>query len=292
MRARVIAQVESGASRREAAEEFAVSASTAIIWVKCFRETGRCAAKPRGGSVSPLEQHADFLSGLIEKQPDLTLDEVVLAMRKHEIAAAARCGASSSVTISLSKKKPAGGGAGARRRGAGTPTLGPHQDPEDDQRYCRDRELEHAARAARFAVASKDQQPRARIRRAVNIQLSFVHPEAPIGRRPADRRMEVPRPRTGAPGVGQASLGLRALSLSKAAASRARGYSALSYKLRISLRLYLTSATSRQVPTRSCGGSSSIAKRMASAARANRRYPSGWRRLFQPLTENNSASVL
>ena len=46
---------------------------------------GRCAAKPRGGSISPLEKHADFLLGLIEKQPDLTLDEVVLAMRKHKI---------------------------------------------------------------------------------------------------------------------------------------------------------------------------------------------------------------
>jgi hypothetical protein len=32
-----------------------------------------------------LEKHADFLLGLIEKQPDLTLDEVVLAMRKHKI---------------------------------------------------------------------------------------------------------------------------------------------------------------------------------------------------------------
>ena len=86
MRERVIAEVESGASRREAAEEFEVSASTAIIWVKCFRETGRCAAKPRGGSTSPLEKHADFLLGLIEERPDLTLDEVVLAMRRHKIA--------------------------------------------------------------------------------------------------------------------------------------------------------------------------------------------------------------
>src|ERR1700751_4105599 len=82
MRERVIAEVESGASRREAAEDFAVSASTAVIWVKCFRQTGRCAAKPRGGSISPLEKHADFLLGLIEKQPDLTLDEVVLATRR------------------------------------------------------------------------------------------------------------------------------------------------------------------------------------------------------------------
>ena len=62
MRARVIAQVESGASRREAAEHYEVSASTAVIWVKCFRESGRCAAKPRGGSTSPLEAHAEFFA--------------------------------------------------------------------------------------------------------------------------------------------------------------------------------------------------------------------------------------
>jgi transposase len=55
MRQSVIAEVESGASRRAAAEEFAISASTAIIWVKCFRETSRCAAKPRGGSIRSLQ---------------------------------------------------------------------------------------------------------------------------------------------------------------------------------------------------------------------------------------------
>jgi transposase len=35
MRARVIARVESAASRREAAEHYEVSASTAVVWVKC-----------------------------------------------------------------------------------------------------------------------------------------------------------------------------------------------------------------------------------------------------------------
>ena len=124
MRQRVIAEVESGASRREAAEEFAVSASTAIIWVKCFWETGRCAAKPRGGSVSPLEKHADFLLGVIEKEPDLTLDEVVLAMRKHKIAgsrtAVWRFFKRHKITF---KKKPARSGAGTRGRGACAATL-------------------------------------------------------------------------------------------------------------------------------------------------------------------------
>jgi transposase len=124
MRERVIAEVEGGASRREAAEEFEVSASTAIIWVKCFRETGRCAAKARGGSISPLDKHADFLLGLIEKQSDLTLDEVVLVMRKHKIpgsrTAVWRFFQRHKITF---KKKPARDGARARGCGAGTPAL-------------------------------------------------------------------------------------------------------------------------------------------------------------------------
>jgi transposase len=124
MRGRVIARVESGGSRREAAEHYDVSASTAVIWVKCFRETGRCAAKPRGGSTSPLEKHADFLLALIDAQPDLTLDEVIFAMRKRRIVGSRtaiwRFFQRHKVTF---KKKPARGGAGARRRGAGAPTL-------------------------------------------------------------------------------------------------------------------------------------------------------------------------
>ena len=40
---------------------------------------------PSGGSTSPLEEHAEFLLGLIVEQPDLTLDEIVAAMRKKRI---------------------------------------------------------------------------------------------------------------------------------------------------------------------------------------------------------------
>jgi transposase len=124
MRQRVIARVEGGGSRREAAEHYDVSASTAVIWVKCFRETGRCAAKPRGGSTSPLEAHADFLLALIEAQPDLTLDEVVSTMHKRRIAGSRtaiwRFFQRHKITF---KKKPARGGARARGRGAGAPTL-------------------------------------------------------------------------------------------------------------------------------------------------------------------------
>ena len=50
-----------------------------------LRETGRCAAKRRGGSTSPLEEHAQFLLALLEEQPDLTLDEVVAVMRRNKV---------------------------------------------------------------------------------------------------------------------------------------------------------------------------------------------------------------
>lgn len=124
IRGRVIARVESGASRREAAEQFEISPSSAIKWVKCFRATGSCAAKPRGGSASPLEEQVGFLLALIEERPDLTLDEVVCAMRKHKISgsrtAVWRFFQRYKITF---KKKPARGRAGARRRGAGTAAL-------------------------------------------------------------------------------------------------------------------------------------------------------------------------
>jgi transposase len=42
--------------------------------------------KRRGGGTSPLEQHAEFLLGLIVDLPDLTLDEIVAAMHKRQIA--------------------------------------------------------------------------------------------------------------------------------------------------------------------------------------------------------------
>ena len=58
---------------------------TAIKWVATYRTTGSWAAKPRGGSTSPLEKHANFLLTLIERQSDLTLDEVVCVLRKQGI---------------------------------------------------------------------------------------------------------------------------------------------------------------------------------------------------------------
>ena len=124
LRARVIGDVASGASRREAAEHYGISPSVVVIWAQRFETTGSVAAKPSGGSTSPLERHAEFLLALVAEQPDLTLDEIVAAMSKRRIK-----GSRSGVwrffhrrNISF-KKNSVRGGAKARGRGAGTPSL-------------------------------------------------------------------------------------------------------------------------------------------------------------------------
>ena len=61
LRARVIEEIATGASRREAAERYGISASVVVIWAQRFEKTGSVAAKPSGGSTSPLEDHAEFL---------------------------------------------------------------------------------------------------------------------------------------------------------------------------------------------------------------------------------------
>ncbi len=85
LRERVIDAVETGASRREAAERFEVSVSSAIKWLQRWRDRRSAAPKPRGGSISPLEEFAAEVLALIDEQPDLTLVETVTALRKRRI---------------------------------------------------------------------------------------------------------------------------------------------------------------------------------------------------------------
>jgi len=85
LRVRVIEAVRAGTSRREAAECFGISVSSAIRWLSEWLDDGRAEAKPRGGSCSPLEEHATWLLALIAARPDLTLEEVVAAMGKQGI---------------------------------------------------------------------------------------------------------------------------------------------------------------------------------------------------------------
>src|SRR2546430_4304031 len=68
LRERVLEAVEAGASRREAAEYYEISASSAIKWMQRWHATGSVAPKPSGGSVSPLEKHGRWLLALIDRK--------------------------------------------------------------------------------------------------------------------------------------------------------------------------------------------------------------------------------
>lgn len=126
LRERVIEAVEGGASRREAGECFEVSASSSVRWVQRWHEEGSAAPKPRGGSVSPLEQFVAQILALVAEQPDLTLVETVAELRRRRI----RTSRSSlwrfldrhGITL---KKKPASRGTAANRRGPRASTLDP-----------------------------------------------------------------------------------------------------------------------------------------------------------------------
>src|SRR5215813_11645402 len=83
LRIRVIQFVEAGGSRRDAAEHFEVSASSAIRWLQRFHEDGTFEPMPRGGGASPLEKYSQILA----QQRDLTLSELVSILRKRRISA-------------------------------------------------------------------------------------------------------------------------------------------------------------------------------------------------------------
>jgi transposase len=85
LRERVIEAVETGASRREAAERFEVSVSSAVKWLQRWRERRSAAPKLRGGSIFPLEEFATEILAVVAEQPDLTLVETVAELRKRRI---------------------------------------------------------------------------------------------------------------------------------------------------------------------------------------------------------------
>lgn len=89
LRVRVIRAVEAGASARAAAGQFDIGNSTAIRWVKRWRTSGSASAKPGTGHCrSPLEKHCGWLLDLVEREPDITLEEIrVRLCEEHNLAA-------------------------------------------------------------------------------------------------------------------------------------------------------------------------------------------------------------
>ena len=87
LRGRVIKAALGGMSARAAAAHFRVGVSTAIVWVRRFRQSGEAVArrqgKPRG---SRLDAHETFILGLINTQDDITLVEMAGRLRAERSA--------------------------------------------------------------------------------------------------------------------------------------------------------------------------------------------------------------
>lgn len=84
LRSRVVEEILAGASRRQAAERFKVSAASAVRWAQLHSQTGGVQPRPRGGkSRSPLEWHAAWL--LVLRLMEAIPREVVTYAVAHAI---------------------------------------------------------------------------------------------------------------------------------------------------------------------------------------------------------------
>src|SRR2546421_3663749 len=72
-------------ARRDARRRNVSRSASAVKWLQRWCEERTAAPKPRGGSISPLEEFAAEILDLIAQQPDLTLVETVAELRKRRI---------------------------------------------------------------------------------------------------------------------------------------------------------------------------------------------------------------
>ena len=87
LRVRVVEAVEAGASRRQAAARFGVSVSSAIRWVRRWRDRGEVRARPQGGDrrSGRIEAQAGFLLGQVDQRPDVTLAELQTLLHERGV---------------------------------------------------------------------------------------------------------------------------------------------------------------------------------------------------------------
>ncbi len=87
LRKRVNAAVEEGASCRQAATRFGVSASSAIRWHALSKAVGDVRPKQQGGDrrSGRIEAHAAVILGTLEGTPDITLADLRAELADHGI---------------------------------------------------------------------------------------------------------------------------------------------------------------------------------------------------------------
>ena len=85
LRERVVAAIEGGMSRRQAAAHFRVGVSSAIRWMAQAQNTGDVRPKPMGGDhrLGPIEAQAQFLLSMREERSDATLREYQAALSER-----------------------------------------------------------------------------------------------------------------------------------------------------------------------------------------------------------------
>ena len=82
LRLRIVNLVASGVSRRKAARQFKVGVSSAIRFAKQAEELGHVDVKKAKRRKSKLDPFRSELTGWIDKQPDLTLNELCARLRE------------------------------------------------------------------------------------------------------------------------------------------------------------------------------------------------------------------
>ena len=86
LRERVVAFVEAGHSRHEAAARFGTSVSFAVKLMKLWHKTGSVEPRPRGGfRHGKLRPHKDFIIAAVTARSDITMPELagVLARARN-----------------------------------------------------------------------------------------------------------------------------------------------------------------------------------------------------------------
>ena len=78
--------MEFGLSRREAAEVFGVSPSTAVKWMRRHHDSGSVAARAMGGDRrSRLGGERSFIEEQLDAANDLTIEELRAALRQRGV---------------------------------------------------------------------------------------------------------------------------------------------------------------------------------------------------------------
>lgn len=122
LRKRLIAAVNSGATRQAVAERFGVVSSTVTKLVQRMKRTGTLDPAKQGGDrrSARIEAHADEILALVAASPDTTLEEIATHLKQAHgetfvVSTIWRCLDRHGVSF---KKNGARQRTGARRRGS------------------------------------------------------------------------------------------------------------------------------------------------------------------------------